>query len=770
MTVLLALPTISGTPVAIVTAGTAYGFLPAATGAASFGIANKPSWANFDPVTGALTGTPGNSNVGAYTNIVISAVNGTGTVSLPPFSVTVVPPIATISGTPAATVTAGNPYSFIPSATGATSFGIANKPSWAGFDAATGALTGTPGNFNAGTYSDIVISAINSTATVSLQPFSVTVLLPLPTISGTPAPSVTAGNTYVFVPSATGAASFGIANKPSWANFDSATGSLSGTPGNSNVGTYSDLVISAVNGIGTVSLPPFSVTVVPPPPTISGTPVASVTAGKTYGFIPTANGATSFGIANKPSWANFDPTTGALTGTPGNSNVGAYANIVISAVNATGSTPLPSFTITVVAQPPAISGLPATAISAGQTYKFTPTAVNATGFSIAGLPSWASFSTSTGTLSGTPSVTDIGTDPGILIGAINSAGTAYLPVFSIIVDKIPTISGTPATSVNSGGAYSFIPTATGASSFTIAGQPSWANFDGTTGALTGTPGSADAGTYSNIVIGAVNATGTETATHPAFSIKVSLPTPTISGSPTTSAVAGTTYSFRPTATNATSFSITGQPSWASFDIATGTLTGTPTAGGTFSGIVISALNSSGKATLATFSIKVTVPMPTISGTPLLNVTSGNLYSFTPTATGAAGFSIAGKPSWAEFSTTTGALTGTPSANDAGMDSNIVVSAVNGAGATASLPTFAIRVGVAGAPVVSDLNGDGKMDIADVLMVLQYTVGNLSLTPEQKALADVAPLNPKTGDPQGDGTVDMADVIMLLRRVVGVVSW
>lgn len=59
--------------------------------------------------------------------------------------------------------------------------------------------------------------------------------------------------------------------------------------------------------------------------------------------------------------------------------------------------------------------------------------------------------------------------------------------------------------------------------------------------------------------------------------------------------------------------------------------------------------------------------PTISGTPLAQINSDESYTFTPSSQDADSdtlrFSIVNKPAWASFDTTTGTLTGTPSASD-----------------------------------------------------------------------------------------------------------
>ena len=173
--------TISGTPSTSDVAGQLYSFTPTASGyQLSFSISAQPSWASFDTTTGRLTGTPGSTNAGTYSNIVISVTNGTSTASLAPFSITVTnPDVASISGQPATAVNVGAAYSFTPSASDSVgnplTFSIQNQPSWAAFSTTTGQLSGTPASAYAGTYSNIVISASDGTAAASLPAFSIAV-------------------------------------------------------------------------------------------------------------------------------------------------------------------------------------------------------------------------------------------------------------------------------------------------------------------------------------------------------------------------------------------------------------------------------------------------------------------------------------------------------------------------------------------------------------------------------------------------------------------
>ena len=86
-------PTISGTPDSVVTRDQAYDFTPIASDpdgdTLSFSISSTPAWASFDPLTGNLSGTPGEVDIGMTTGITISVSDGEVSVSLAPFDLEV---------------------------------------------------------------------------------------------------------------------------------------------------------------------------------------------------------------------------------------------------------------------------------------------------------------------------------------------------------------------------------------------------------------------------------------------------------------------------------------------------------------------------------------------------------------------------------------------------------------------------------------------------------------------------------------------------------
>jgi hypothetical protein len=292
-----------------------------------------------------------------------------------------------------------------------------------------------------------------------------------PTISGTPPSVVKINTSYNFQPTARDPEGrplkFSLVNKPGWMVLAPNSGQLMGYP--KSPGTYNNIILRVTDGVNTVSLPPFSVTVnatgtlANRAPTISGTPATTATVGTAYSFQPSAadpdGNALGFSITNRPSWATFSTSTGRLSGTPTAS--GTFSNIQIRVSDGKATTSLPAFSINVTNstnRAPVISGTPARSVSAGSAYSFRPTASDPDGntltYSIANRPSWATFNTGTGQLSGTPTVSQVGTYSNITISVSDGRATTSLPAFAISVVDISsggaTLSWTPPTANTDG--------------------------------------------------------------------------------------------------------------------------------------------------------------------------------------------------------------------------------------------------------------------------------------------------------------------------------
>ncbi len=165
-----------------------------------------------------------------------------------------------------------------------------------------------------------------------------------------------------------------------------------------------------------------STPIVNAPPTISGSPSTSVTAGQPYSFAPTASdpeGATlTFSISAQPSWATFNRSTGKLTGT---AVAGTFANISISVSDGKNTVALPAFSITVAS------------IGTGTgsaTVSWTPPTTHEDGTPLSNLAGYkVYYGTDQNSLSTVVSVTN----PGLAIYTIDglTAGTYYFSVTAV---------------------------------------------------------------------------------------------------------------------------------------------------------------------------------------------------------------------------------------------------------------------------------------------------------------------------------------------------
>jgi hypothetical protein len=68
----------------------------------------------------------------------------------------------------------------------------------------------------------------------------------------------------------------------------------------------------------------------------------------------------------------------------------------------------------------------------------------------------------------------------------------------------------------------------------------------------------------------------------------------------------------------------------------------------------------------------------------------------------------------------------------------------------------------------DLNGDGLVNVADMLLAQRALLGEITLTAAQMLHADVAPL--QGGIPAPDGQFTLGDVLVIERKGLGLSSF
>jgi hypothetical protein len=255
-----------------------------------------------------------------------------------------------------------------------------------------------------------------------------------PSITSTSTTSGVIGVSFTYTAVATGKTpiTFGATGLPSGLSINTSTGVISGTP--TTAGTYT-VTLTATNSCGSAAKTVVitittSGSCVPGVPVITSSPTASVTVGNAFSYTITgSNSPTTFVATGLPSWLSFASTTGVISGTP--TTTGTYT-INISISNNCG---LASGTLVITvsnstgggggggggcAVPAITSSLSASAMI-GSAFSYTITANNSpTSYNATGLPSGLTISTSTGVISGTPTLSGSYT---IVISATNICGT-----------------------------------------------------------------------------------------------------------------------------------------------------------------------------------------------------------------------------------------------------------------------------------------------------------------------------------------------------------
>ena len=427
------------------------------------------------------------------------------------------------------------PLAFSLSATG-------NLPNGMVLENTSGSISGTPAarivnNQALVDYqADVQLNLRDANCALAVAGAPLTVVYP-PQIGGTPEASISAGNSFSFVPQQSGGPveSWTAANLPAWMSLNSTTGELSGTPDNNQAGDYTGITLTGHNGIGsantgysssitfditvvaTAKLPQVQLVFADPSPVIKYDTQANFTNLLSGG---SGSGALSFTSLNT-SAATVNATTGEVTLVgEGNTTItatkagdavyeqaSASYNVVVrpSAITLsypTGITATPDFAMQIT---PTVTGYEVTwsidpAVGAGSNY------------------TWLNFDTTTGVLSGTPPSTANGQTPSFTVTAGNPYGGSASATLSFTVDTIaPSLSGTPPATVEIGIGFlpfSFTPTnnggpAVGWSIITdpVDSLPAWMSFNTANGTLSGLATQAQIGTSVTFSIRADNGAG-----------------------------------------------------------------------------------------------------------------------------------------------------------------------------------------------------------------------------------------------------------------------
>ncbi|HQR35192.1 MAG TPA: Ig domain-containing protein, partial [Blastocatellia bacterium] len=582
-----------------------------------------------------------------------------------------------------------------------------------------GVLSGTP--TQSGSFPITVKATDANSCSGTGATYTLTINCPTITLSGLTGGAVgTAYNQTVTATPAGGGYTFAVTAGalPAGLALNSATGAITGTP--TTAGT-SNFTITATGFGGCTKAQAYSLVICSVitvnPATLPGGTVGTAYANQTVTASPAGTYSYSIVSGALPTGLTLNASTGVISGTP---TAGGTFTPTIRATGAGGCFGQRAYSIsiacaTVTVNPATLPGGTVGVVYPNQTITASPASTYTYSVVSGALPPGLTLNANTGVISGTPTAggTFTPTIRATGLGGCNGQRTytISIPCTTITVSPATLPGGTVGTvypnqtiTASPAGSYTF--------SVVSGTLPTGLTLNATTGVISGTPTAGGTFTPTIRATGAGGCTG-----QTAYTISIACATVTVNPATLPGGTVGTVYTNQtitasPSSTYTYSVVSGALPTGLTLNASTGVISGTPTAGGTFTP-TIRATGLGGCNGQRAYTISIACPTVTINPATLPAAKSGTAYSQQLTANIAGTYSLQTGPLPTGLTlSSAGLISGTTS-----QIGSFSITVKLTAGTCTGTRAYTLTVGAAALAMrtalaqIADYDGDGKSDPA-----------------------------------------------------------
>ncbi|MCY2987768.1 MAG: putative Ig domain-containing protein [Planctomycetota bacterium] len=431
----------------------------------------------IDSATGRFTWTPTTAQIGSRTVTIVASDGHPGGEAIQTFKLAVVatapngPPV--INSTPRERARAGQLYVYLVAATDPNgdplSYHLDAAPAGMTIDAATGAVSWTPGSQLLGTTHAVTVRVDDGRGGSDTQAFDLTVVSQdtnaAPRVVSNPPLVGLVGRSYLYNLTAEDPEGdpvvWSLDQSPPGMSIDSLRGTIRWTPAADQAGP-NEVVVQVRDIFYAASTQSFTIEVraVNLPPSIDSNPLVLANPNELYVYAPRATDPDgdplAFRLSAKPTGMTIDARTGLIQWTPATAQIGQHA-VRIVVEDGQGGIDSQAYTLnvgqTTVNRPPLITSTPVYKASVGRPYQYTVTATDPEAqpitYSLDLKPDGMSIDPVTGVITWTPTPVD---PPTVTVVATDPAGALGKQTFVLTVraNQTPQITKPSDRSISAG--------------------------------------------------------------------------------------------------------------------------------------------------------------------------------------------------------------------------------------------------------------------------------------------------------------------------------